>query len=207
MTELMDAGVMTAEKVLQICRQNGDWTDRDDNELMNKSTLIMDFEQDLLDKKDKQSHDENMDFVDKITKVRAEQWKLLARKQGLLNSSADKLAEEQKIHTYARLCAMRVDNKDPFFESDEQYQEFLVEEHEAASVIFEEAYHRAYKHDPDTFGQNWADVQYLKEYGEELKKRTDESIAAEERQNADQATHKKIRKVKKRKKREEAEVT
>jgi hypothetical protein len=161
MTQLLKAGVMTRFKAAKLFEVEETWTDQDEKELQNLSILIAQNANILDQDKDKNDHEDNMKIVNRITELRAKQLALIARKNSLFDNCAERQAEEQKMHAFARLCCTRKDTNHRLFDSDEQYQDFLTNNVESASIIFAETYSYEYGVDVHSISDEWSEVKYL----------------------------------------------
>lgn len=162
MTRLIESGVMTSHKAGKLYEGTGEWTKLDENDLKNATVMIANRSKQLEDKQSENSKDDNMKLVDEINRWRATQMTLIGRKTDLFSHCAERLAEEQKIHSLILLCCCSKEDDTRFFESSENYQKFTKEHSDVASKILAEAYNFEYGIDPDKFGEDWAEVKYLK---------------------------------------------
>ncbi len=180
MTKLIKGGVMTTHVAAKQFQESGEWTNRDEEALRNYTEVILRYESDLNKNKKRNSHEDNMELHDKLKELRANQMALIMQKNDLFRHCAEHLAEEQKIHALAKLCTYEREDDTPFFENDDGYQKFLMDEHDASSVLFDRTYAFEYNY-RDNFGEDWAEEIYLKEY-------TDQQKAAESAEESEQDT-------------------
>lgn len=161
MTRLIESGVMTIHKATKLYEAGGEWMKSDENELKNVTVLLAQKSKFLEEEKGKNSRDDNLKLVDGITKCRTQQMLLIGRKTDLFSHCAERLAEEQKIHAMIILCCCSTEDDGRFFVNVDAYQKFTKEQVDAASKILLEAYNFEYGIDPEQFGKDWAEVQYL----------------------------------------------
>jgi len=178
MTELLKAGVMTRFKAAKLFEDEGTWTKEDERELENLSGRIVHNTTVFNDAKEDNNHEDNMKMVTRIAELRGKQLGLINRKNLLFENAAERQAEEQKMHAFARLCCKRKDIDQPLFESDKQYQKFVSTNVEAASKIFAETYTYEYNIDVDKISMDWPEVQYVQSYDEKQKQKKQEEEEA-----------------------------
>lgn len=168
MTKLIKSGVMTTHVAAKKFQESGEWTDQDEQDLRNYTEVILAHESDLNKNKKDNSHEVNMELYSKLKDLRSNQMALIMQKNDLFRHCAENLAEEQKIHAIAKLCTYEQESDTPFFENDDYYQKFLMEEHDASSHLFDRTYAFEYNY-KDNFGEDWAEEIYLKDYVDEQK--------------------------------------
>lgn len=201
MTKLIKRGVMTTHVAARAFQESGEWTNRDEEALRNYTEVILKYESDLNKNKNSNTHEDNMGLHDKLKELRANQMALIMQKNDLFRHCAENLAEEQKIHAIAKLCTYKQESDEPFFEDDVCYQNFLMNEKDASSFLFDRAYAFEYNY-RDNFGEDWAEEIYLKEYTDQQK--ANESAEEPEEQDAEETVaplEKKRKKKKKKRKR------
>ncbi len=179
MTKLIRHGVMTTHVAAKAFQESGEWTNRDEEALRNYTEVILKYESDLNKNKNSNTHKDNMGLYEKLKELRANQMALIMQKNDLFRHCAENLAEEQKIHAIAKLCTYRQESDEPFFEDDASYQNFLMNEKDASSFLFDRTYAFEYNY-RDNFGEDWAEEIYLKEYTDQQK--SDESAEELEEQ-------------------------
>ena len=206
MTKLIKSGVMTTHVAAKQFQESGEWTNLDEEALRNYTEVILKYESDLNKNKKRNSHKDNMELHDKLKELRANQMALIMQKNDLFRHCAENLAEEQKIHAISKLCTYEQESDTPLFSDDAHYQNFLMDEHDASSILFDRTYAFEYNY-RDNFGEDWAEEIYLKEYTD--KQKAAESAEEPEEQDADEETavevaplEKKRKKKKKKRKRQ-----
>lgn len=197
MTKLIKHGVMTTHVAAKQFQKSGEWTTQDEQDLRNYTEIILKYESDLNKNKKRNSHKDNMELHNKLKELRANQMALIMQKNDLFRHCAENLAEEQKIHALARLCTYDQEDDTPFFENDDEYQNFLMNENDASSVLFDRAYAFEYNY-KDDFGADWAEEIYLKEYVD--KQKEVESAEEPEEQDADETAEPPLEKKRSKKK-------
>ena len=210
MTKLIKRGVMTTHVAAKQFQKSGEWNTQDEEALRNYTEVILRYESDLNKNKKDNSHETNMELYEKLKELRANQMALIMQKNDLFRHCAENLAEEQKIHAISKLCTYEQESDTPLFNDDAHYQNFLMDEHDASSILFDRTYAFEYNY-RDNFGEDWAEEIYLKEYTDKQKEA--ESAEEPEEQDADEDTaievaplEKKRKKKKKKRKRQRQRV-
>lgn len=175
MTELLAAGVASSHKLGKILEENGEWTREDENDIHNFAKMIAAHSKALREDHQNHTDEENRATAQKIMEWRAKHMELIGRKYDLFEACAERQADQQKMHVFARLCCHQVSDGKPFFKDEEEYDEFLEENPGAVSKIITMVY--AFDHgtdQDDAFGSDWAEIEYLIKKAEEEKEKTED---------------------------------
>lgn len=167
MTELLAAGVASSHKLGKILEENGEWTRQDENDIHNYAKMIAAHSKAL--REDHQNHpdEENRATAQRIMEWRAKHMELIGRKYDLFEACAERQADQQKMHVFARLCCYKVSDDKPFFEDEDEYNEFLEENPMTVSEIITMVYAFDHGTDEEEFGKDWAEIEYLVKKAEE----------------------------------------
>lgn len=160
MTSLIKKGVATESRLRDMLKENGEWTNDHENESRNLVKMIGQFEIELEEKKEEREHEDNVRLAQKILNMRIRQYELAARRFLLFENSAERLAEQQKMHIFAAKCCCSESDDQAYFKDDEAYEEFVNDNFEAASKILAETYSFEYGADE---AQEWVEAQFLNE--------------------------------------------
>jgi hypothetical protein len=186
MTKLLKGGVMTRQSAAKLLAESGDWTAADDSNMNNILILLAKYRNDIDTKQKEQTHEDNMKIIGMINDLRDQHRDAIMRKNDLFDNCAEHLAEQQKMHTFARLCVHCEDDDTLFFRDKPHYEKFLSENIEAASQIFAETYAFEYQVAEDLIDE-LPEVTYVKKYeaqrAEAEKGKVDDGVKKRKKKN------------------------
>lgn len=166
----IEGGVPAEYKLSKLYKQDNTWTDEDD-EVIDRLSLKVAILNDLVDNPKTEKDKENIvDNVNTLSESRKQLNSLITRRTELFRSSAEGMAEEQKIHKLIELCCIKKDSEDRMFDNYDSYVQFLEEYPESASIILREAYFFVYNL-PEDVAKDWAEVKYSRKILEEESKK------------------------------------
>lgn len=167
-------GVMTEVEARKLFRKNGVWTEEDENQvtsvlmdLANLETIVEQYNAEKLSKKERKELEE---LLEKMSAKRLESMRLFMNKTEAFSHTAESLANDQRMHLFVELCCQ--DEKgNKFFKTHQDYLDFLVQNKDAASEIYKQAYWAEYGRAED-IAQEWTENKLMKKLSESKPKKT-----------------------------------
>jgi hypothetical protein len=167
-------GILTEAEAKKQFRKSGAWSEDDENMLFTLQAEIVQKEQKLQQGvKDKVQEKELDDLVLELAKLRNKFLDRINEKTDLFESTAESMADKQKMHKFIELCLRKTEDSSAFFENRESYETFVEEHHVLLSQFYKEAYFFEYGI-PDDLSADWGEVKYLKQKSEDAQKKVDE---------------------------------
>lgn len=182
LAELVRSGCLMEAEAEKIFKKSNAWGDEEENEIKRCSDkiakLILVIES-LSEKYDEgkmtdEEKDKAIEAIRLITENRGRLNQLIRKRIELFYNTAESQANEQKMHRFAELCCYDKETGRRFFDSHEEYTDFLVEHSDIASAIFREIHHFEYGK-PDNVEETWTEVKFLNKLGEEAQRKIEEA--------------------------------
>lgn len=158
-------GAMSEAEARKAFKENGSWTPDDENKITHLTiriaqleTIIKAF---LAGNTNDKTEDEINTMVTELMNLRNEHLGLIGTRTSLFNNTAEGAANEQRMHKFVELCCYKEEENERFFDGHDAYVNFLMEQHDAESEIYKQAYHFEYGL-PEDISAGWAEVEWLK---------------------------------------------
>lgn len=164
----MRQGVMCEAEARKVFKESGAWTSEDENKInmltlkiAQLETIVKAFLQGS--NPEEKNEDDINNMVTELMTLRNDHLTLIGTRTSLFRQTAEGAADEQRMHKFVELCCYRSEDEEKLFGSHDEYINFLMEQHDAESEIYKQAYMFEYGL-PEDISAGWAEVEWLKHY-------------------------------------------
>ena len=169
-SEAIRSGVMTEAEAKKVFAKTDAWNEQDEKQLTAMQFSILELEETVREgETEEKDSDALRKEVIELTNKRNEFITKINVKSLLFDSTAESMAERQKVHRFIQLCLRTAENN-KFFEDESDYGSFVEEQNDVLSEIYKQAYYFEYGL-PDDLSAGWAEVEYYKKIAEDSKKK------------------------------------
>ena len=174
------AGLLTSAEARKRAGEAEVWTEKDSEDSFDVVQRIGILETIIENDKGSASEQEMEDAILALEKLRTKALEFVAKRNEVLDNTAEGFAEEQKIHKFIEMCLKDTASGESLFSNVSEYEKFLNENPDSGSEIVKQAYFFEYG-SPDEIGEKWAEVKYRKAQAEKIMKEHEEKEAEKEK--------------------------